>query len=71
MSLFDCRGVPASTANVRALQACEQAVELTASYFLDPLAVIQEVLDEEPYCAAAHCVRAGLAVTATDKSWCR
>lgn len=68
MSLNDCRGVPVSTQNRTLLQQYEQAVELSAGYFLDPFATIQGALDIDPTFAAAHCFRAGLIVTATDRS---
>jgi hypothetical protein len=68
MSLVDCRGVPVSTNNLRALQHYEQAVELAVGYYLDPLVILQNTLEEEPHFAAAHCLRAALMVTATDKS---
>ncbi len=68
MALVDCRGVPVSTNNSRCLRFYEQAVELAAGYYLDPLAVLQTALDEEPGFAAAHCLRAALMVTSTDKS---
>ena len=68
MSLVDCRGVPVSTNNTASLQRYEQALELAAGYYLDPLAILQAALEEEPNFAAAHCLRAGLLVTATDKA---
>lgn len=68
MSLVDCRGVPVSTRNVRCLQQYEQAVELAVGYYLDPLAILQEILEDDAQFAAAHCLRAALMLTATDKS---
>lgn len=68
MGLIDYRGVPVSTTSRASLRRYEQAVALTAGYYLDPLATIQEALEEEPGFAAAHLVRAALAVTATDKA---
>ncbi|HEY8538687.1 MAG TPA: tetratricopeptide repeat protein [Steroidobacteraceae bacterium] len=68
MSLTDCRGIPVSTSDRGLLHKYEQAVDLLASYFLDPLEVIEEMLNQEPSFAAAHCVRAALAVGATDRS---
>jgi tetratricopeptide (TPR) repeat protein len=50
------------------LQQYEQAVELSAGYFLDPFATIQAALELDPGFAAGHCLRAGLIVTATDAS---
>jgi tetratricopeptide (TPR) repeat protein len=68
MSLVDCRGVSVSTHDRRLLQAYEQALDLTASYFLDPLALIQGALEEDPTFAAGHCLRAGLVITSSDRS---
>lgn len=68
MSLMDCRGVPVSTQNRGLLQQYERAVDLSAGYFLDPFATVQAALEIDPTFAAAHCVRAGLIVTTTDRS---
>jgi tetratricopeptide (TPR) repeat protein len=68
MSLTDCRGVPVSTANRALLQEYERATDLFASYFVDPFAVIQATLQQEPAFAAGHCLRAALVVTATDRT---
>ncbi len=68
MSLSDCRGVPCSTANRSSLDSYERAVELSASYFVDPLAVIDSALERDPEFASGHCLRAGLMVMAADKS---
>lgn len=69
MSLSDCRGNPVSTTNHALLDHYERAVELSAGYFLDPFATLQAALDFDPTFAAAHCLRAGLIVTATDRSF--
>jgi len=68
MSFVDCRGVPVSTQNRALLREYERAVELSASYFLDPFATIQATLELDPTFAAGHCFRAGLIVTTTDRS---
>ena len=49
------------------LQQYEQALELSASYQLDPLATIQKAIDADPAFAMGHALRAGLAVMATDR----
>ncbi len=67
MSLVDCRGVPVSTNDATSLQRYEQAAELAVGYYLDPLAIIQTALEDDPHFAAAHCLRAALMVTATDR----
>ncbi len=66
--LTDARGCPASTLSSASLQQYEQALELSVSYELDPLATIQKALDADPTFAMGHCLRAGLAVMATDRS---
>ena len=68
MALNDCRGIPVSTQNRTLLAKYEQAVELSAGYFVDPFATIQAAIEEDPTFAAAHCLRAGLIVTSTDRS---
>jgi tetratricopeptide (TPR) repeat protein len=66
--LTDARGCPTSTLSSASLQQYEQALELSVSYELDPLATIQKALDADPTFAMGHCLRAGLAVMATDRS---
>jgi hypothetical protein len=68
MSSIDCRGVPCSTQNKSSLRYYETAVELSASYFVDPLAVIESALEEDPAFASGHCLRAALMVMAGDRS---
>jgi tetratricopeptide (TPR) repeat protein len=68
MSLHDSRGCPVSTSSAVALQQYEQALELSAGYFLDPLATIQGAIDADPSFVMGHCLRAALMVMATDRS---
>ena len=67
MSLHDSRGCPVSTRNPVSLGRFEEALELSVSYRLDPLAAIQAALDEDPGFALGHCLRAGLTIMATDR----
>jgi len=67
MTLHDCRGIAISSANQASLKKLEQATELTASYFLDPLAIIDEALVADPAFAAGHCLRAALAIMASER----
>jgi tetratricopeptide (TPR) repeat protein len=69
MSLVDSRGVPVSTRSHEALQHYEQAVQLSAGYFLDPMAAIDRALEADPDFAMGHCFRAGLLLTTTDKTY--
>lgn len=68
MSLIDCRGVPCSTQNKSSLRYYETAVELSASYFVDPLTVIDGALEADPAFASGHCMRAALMVMAGERS---
>ena len=65
--LTDARGCPTSAPSSGSLQQYEQALELSASYQLDPLATIQKAIDADPAFAMGHALRAGLAVMATDR----
>ncbi|GFE86108.1 tetratricopeptide repeat protein [Steroidobacter agaridevorans] len=67
MSLRDSRGCPVSTRSTAQLAQFEQALELSVSYRLDPLATIQAALDSDPGFAMGHCLRAGLMIMATDR----
>lgn len=67
MTLQDRRGLAVSTRNGASLERYEQALELTASYFVDPLATINAALDDDPEFAAGHCLRAALAVMSTER----
>lgn len=68
MSLQDVRGCPVSTNSRSSLQQYETALDLSLSYRLDPLAVIQAALDADPSFAMGHCLRAGLMVMASDRT---
>jgi hypothetical protein len=58
--LTDARGCLTSTPSSASLQQYEQALDLSLSYELDPLATIQKALDADPTFAMGHCLRAGL-----------
>lgn len=67
MSLHDARGCPVSTNSRSSLQQYENALDLSLSYRLDPLAAIQATLDADPTFAMGHCLRAGLMIMASDR----
>lgn len=67
MSLQDSRGCPVSSRNAASLTQFEQALELSVSYRLDPLATIQAAVDADPGFAMGHCLRAALMIMATDR----
>jgi len=67
MTLRDSRGLGLSTQNPKSVERLERAVDLTASYFVDPLATIQSALDEDPGFVMGHCLRAALAVMSSEK----
>lgn len=66
--LTDARGCPTSTLSSASLQHFEQALQLSVSYELDPLATIQKALDADPTFVLGHCLRAGLAIMASDRA---
>ncbi|HEY6645178.1 tetratricopeptide repeat protein [Povalibacter sp.] len=68
MTLLDSRGMTVSTHSREALQQYEQAVELSAGYYVDPMATIRVALDADPDFAMGHCLRAALVVMSTDRS---
>lgn len=67
MSLLDSRGCPVSTRSAASLAQYEQALELSVSYRLDPVASIQAALEADPGFAMGHCLRAALMIGATDR----
>src|SRR5688572_27712551 len=68
MTLLDSRGVPVSTHSREALQHYEKAVELSAGYYVDPMATIRVAIDADPDFAMGHCLQAALVVMSTDRS---
>jgi len=68
MSITDCRDNTMSNASAKAAETFDRALGLAASYFLDPVAAIDEALREEPEFAMGHCLKAGLALLSTEKS---
>ncbi len=67
MKLHDCRGIGMSSTNRASLDALERATDLTASFFVDPLATIDAALAAEPDFAAGHCLRAALALMSSER----
>ena len=67
MHLQDRRGLQVSTRNHHSLDRYERALDLTTSYFVDPLAEINAAIADDPACAIAHCLRAGLAVMSSER----
>jgi tetratricopeptide (TPR) repeat protein len=67
MELKDRRGLTVSSHNPAALERFETALDLTASYFIDPLATITAAIEHEPSSAIAHCLRAALGVMSTER----
>jgi tetratricopeptide (TPR) repeat protein len=66
--LCDIRGVSLSTHQKTSLEHYQRAAELTVSYFVDPLAVIDHALGEDPDFVMGHCLKAGLSVMSTEKA---
>jgi tetratricopeptide (TPR) repeat protein len=67
MGLMDCRGVPVSTDNRASLDGFEHALKLLNGYFLDPLAAIDKVLEQDPGFVLGHCFRASLMMVSTER----
>jgi tetratricopeptide (TPR) repeat protein len=67
MTLHDSRGIAISSTSRSSLEKLEQAMDLTASFFVDPLATINGALEADPTFAAGHCLRAALAVMSTER----
>lgn len=67
MTLTDSRGLAVSTYSRSSMQQLERAVDLSCSYFLDPIATIHDALAAEPGFAMGHCFRAGLIIMASDR----
>jgi len=67
MKLTDVRGLPVSTQSAAALEHYELAAEQTHGYFGSPQASLDEALAEDPDFAAAHALRADLAVMSSEQ----
>lgn len=67
MGMMDCRGAPVSTDNRASLDGFEQALKLLNGYFLDPLAAIDKVLEQDPDFVLGHCFRASLMMVSTER----
>lgn len=68
MTLKDIRDLEHSTNSRKALEAYDQAVDLLAGYYLDPLAAIDGALAEDPDFVSGHCFRAALGVLSWERS---
>ncbi len=66
MSLTDCRGVPVSIGNQKAIDALEAAHEEFLCYRGDPVGMIDAVLAEHPDFVMGHCFKAGLLTQAME-----
>ncbi|HLV66573.1 MAG TPA: tetratricopeptide repeat protein [Polyangiaceae bacterium] len=68
MTYVDSRGIELTTASRASVERYETALDLLASYFLDPLATIESALAEDPDFVSGHCLRAGIGVLAGERS---
>jgi tetratricopeptide (TPR) repeat protein len=68
MSVRDSRGMPLSTRSAQSLARYEQALDLIHGYFVEPMAVLDAALAEEPDFVMAHCMRAGYSILFGDKA---
>ena len=67
MQLKDSRGLAVSTGSPAALEMYELAALQTTGYFGNPLATLDEALAEDEDFAAAHALRADLAVMSSEQ----
>jgi hypothetical protein len=67
MKQTDSRGLPVSTQSFAALENYELATLQTIGYFGNPLATLDEALAADPDFAAAHALRADLAVMSSEQ----
>src|SRR5688572_12385074 len=67
MKLNDSRGLPVSTSSIAALEKYELAVRQALGYSGNPLATLDEALAEDADFAAAHALRADLAVMSSEQ----
>jgi hypothetical protein len=67
MKLNDSRGLPVSTTSSAALEKYELAVSQALGYFGNPLATLDEAIAEDRDFAAAHALRADLAVMSSEQ----
>ena len=67
MKLTDSRGLPVSTSSLAALEQYELAARQALGYSGNPLATLDEALAEDPDFAAAHALRADLAVMSSEQ----
>lgn len=68
MSVRDSRGMPLSTGNPTSLERYEKALDLIHSYFVDPLALLDQALAEDPDFVMGHAMRADLFILFGDNS---
>lgn len=68
MSLRDHRNTELSTSNRTLVTGYEQAVELLAGYYLDPLAAIDGTLAEDPDFVSGHVFRGALGLLAFERA---
>src|SRR5688572_32910487 len=67
MKLTDSRGLPVSTTSAAALEHYELAAQQALGYFGNPLETLDEALAEDADFAAAHALRADLAVMSSEQ----
>ena len=67
MKLTDSRGLPVATSSAAALEHYELAAQQALGYFGNPLDTLDEALAEDADFAAAHALRADLAVMSSEQ----
>lgn len=68
MRLKDSRGIELTTHSPQSVERYDQALNLLASYFIDPLALIEGALGEDPDFVSGHCLRAAIGVLSAERA---
>jgi hypothetical protein len=67
MPVRDSRGIALTAQSQASAERYDAALDLLASYRLDPLAAIDAAIAEDPDFVSAYCFRAGLGVLAAER----
>jgi len=68
MPVRDSRGIALTTHSQASAARYDAAIDLLASYRLDPLATIDAAIAEDPDFVSAYCLRAGAGVMAAERA---
>ncbi|MFZ5889491.1 MAG: tetratricopeptide repeat protein [Myxococcota bacterium] len=68
MRFKDSRGIEITAHQSSSVERYDRALDLLASYFMDPLAEIDAALQEDPDFVSGHCLRAAIGVLAAERA---